>query len=1226
MKKLFGAILLVALSATHVSAQQDFSNQYLLKLRGAAVADGDLSTTCGSRIDIYVEYQHGPAQHVFGGEHGGGVLPFYVELFYNSNNKATRIITYGRSYSDGDWDDGCGGLKRGEGNSYTVLDTVTGYPVYRQTLNGKFIGYDFNQSWLSVDLQPLSKKSMGLTVVSEMRNNANQEFANDPDLAPQPPYTFSVWDFKVIEDYSLAIVDEAGNAEPLIWKTEERWNWLANESFSRQRTINYGTAPKLKSVKVHAYGDFLIVGYAPGMEGIPPFFLKESTADHELPIPSLPVPGTTTLPYILFPQAGSSNVTLTTRMYSLPIQYGPDDTYILPYDTANRVTILGPAWNAAPFYHWVYSTDGNTWKDLPAKFQGKHRLSISGYDLEGEDFMNNPVANRFFKLVVDGNGAESNILTLSGRISAPNIVNVVPLPDRCFDKERDGAFKITFSRPLLADRNGNREVLTILVRDLAANGANPSVPMVDVTLDATNSFTWPRGLQSDRQYEITLLDTYFGSNAYTGDRSKHYATLELIRPLPLSSVVTPSDVHCHGGADGKINLLARGGLGNYLFDYVRAETEDSVHLALGADTTAVALLLAPDTYFVRLRDVNGCGDRGGVKRVVIHQPAAPVRVGYSAITNPLGYGYTDGYIETIVTGGTAFPDKHYTVEWYDPTTLVPNALYNNAPLSEGYNVNLDSIGDGSYMLKAYDSQYALADPNHRAGCSVESEAFRVIQPPALAITMSEYHYVTCHGLNDGALLASAQGGVKMTGASPYQYEWLIEEDGAIRPITQADSIATALRAGTYRIRITDKNKVQKLSDTFFLVQPDVLSAQVTGTPVSCDSGINGTALATVQGGTLPYAYEWSDGSITPQIINLATGTYFVFVTDTRGCITTTSGHVPSPFPIQLDSVLRAPQCYGYANGAIDLTVAAGTAPYRYAWSTGATTEDVEGLTQGTYGIMVTDGNNCKSYHTYTLIDPAPVVMDLGGTRYLCNGQSYEADASRGEAGAQYQWTGPSGFTATSGSVTLTHAGTYHVRVTDEQGCDGEDNLELKQVTLDIQAEFVVSTQAFAATEITLLNISTTASDSVQWWASEPAAANYTLQEDKKAIVTFPNAGVYTLYMKAYRQGCEAVFSKKVTVLGTSFEAAPKTKSAFIETFIASPVPSDGAFAVTVTLQEVSSIHLRLISLGDNKVVDERTAQGSRAYRVPYTLDLAAGTYLLLLESADGNALLKVLIY
>jgi hypothetical protein len=179
--------------------------------------------------------------------------------------------------------------------------------------------------------------------------------------------------------------------------------------------------------------------------------------------------------------------------------------------------------------------------------------------------------------------------------------------------------------------------------------------------------------------------------------------------------------------------------------------------------------------------------------------------------------------------------------------------------------------------------------------------------------------------------------------------------------------------------------------------------------------------------------------------------------------------------------------------------------------------------------------------------------------------------------------------------------------------------------LDITAEFVVSTQGFSATDVTLLNISSTASDSVQWWTSDPLAEQFSLKEDSKAIVTFSQEGVYTLYMKAYRQGCEAAFSKTITVLGTSFGAKPPTASSFIETFTAAPVPSNGPFTVTVKMQETSTIHVRLIALGDNRIIDERTAQGSREYVLPYTINIAAGTYLLLLESANGSALLKVVI-
>ncbi len=937
------------------------------------------------------------------------------------------------------------------------------------------------------------------------------------------------------------------------------------------------------------------------------------------------VPDSRTFTYTAYAGAAPSQLTISTSTYSFPLKYGPDNTNILPYGPANKVTILGPAGNAPSFYHWIYSLDGVNWKDFPAQFQGKTRLSLSGYDLEGEAFMDNPVANRFIKLIVDCNGGESETLVLSGRISAPNITSVTPMPDRCYDTPWDGAFTISFSRPLLDDGNGNRERLTILVRDLATTNANAPDQIIDVTLDAQNSFTWPRRLQSDKRYEVTLLDTYLGTFGYTGDLQNHYANIELIRPLPVSSVVTSRAVHCYGGSDGQINLSAQGGVGNYRYDFTKA-TGELIPVSMGADVTSAIPLLSPGTYLVKVYDGNNCGDKDGQKSMTITQPAKALAISFTAVTDPRGFGYEDGYIETILTGATPLADNAYTIEWYNPTDLLPTTLQNNAPLAEGYQANLDSIGDGYYRLRAYDSQYSSAHPDHRAGCFAESELFHVIQPPPIVVIVNERHYVTCNGYNDGEIMASASGGVRLTtGALPYRYDWLLMVNGVPTPIPQNDSIATQLRSGDYRIRITDRNNVQKLSDVFTLVQPDLLQTQITGTPISCNAGMDGTASAAVQGGTAPYVYEWSEGSATPQINNLAAGTYFVFTTDIRGCTTTASGKVNSPFPVQVDSLLRAPQCFGYSNGGIDITVSAGTAPYQYQWSNGATTQDLDALTKGTYSVIITDGNNCKSYRSYTLEDPAAVTVELGGERFLCNDQRYEADATLGEP-AQYAWTGPEGFTATNGKVTISEEGTYHVTVTDADGCKGEDNLVVRKVVLDLDAEFIVSTQAFASEEVTLLNISSTPSDSVQWWTSAPATTSFTGQTSNKAMMIFPNEGIYTLYMKTFRQGCEAVFSKTITVLGTSFSTKPQEESSIIQDFSVAPNPSQGVFTVTVSLEEASSIRLRLISVGDNRVINELERQGSSDYEVPYSVNLAAGTYLLLLETSKGSDLRKVLVY
>src|SRR5439155_8377688 len=80
-------------------------------------------------------------------------------------------------------------------------------------------------------------------------------------------------------------------------------------------------------------------------------------------------------------------------------------------------------------------------------------------------------------------------------------------------------------------------------------------------------------------------------------------------------------------------------------------------------------------------------------------------------------------------------------------------------------------------------------------------------------------------------------------------------------------------------------------------------------------------------------------------------------------------------------------CNGGSDGAIDLSVSGGTAPYSYAWSNGATTQDLSGLAAGNYSVTVTDLRGCQGSTSVSIAQPAVLALSESHTAPACNGGS-----------------------------------------------------------------------------------------------------------------------------------------------------------------------------------------------------------------------------------------------
>ena len=89
-------------------------------------------------------------------------------------------------------------------------------------------------------------------------------------------------------------------------------------------------------------------------------------------------------------------------------------------------------------------------------------------------------------------------------------------------------------------------------------------------------------------------------------------------------------------------------------------------------------------------------------------------------------------------------------------------------------------------------------------------------------------------------------------------------------------------------------------------------------------------------------------------------------------------------PLALSAAVTHVPCFGGNDGAIDLTVSGGVAPYTFSWSTGASTEDVSGLTAGTYSVTVADANGCSVQLSVTVNQPAQVAPTEGKKVAVCH--------------------------------------------------------------------------------------------------------------------------------------------------------------------------------------------------------------------------------------------------
>lgn len=238
-----------------------------------------------------------------------------------------------------------------------------------------------------------------------------------------------------------------------------------------------------------------------------------------------------------------------------------------------------------------------------------------------------------------------------------------------------------------------------------------------------------------------------------------------------------------------------------------------------------------------------------------------------------------------------------------------------------------------------------------------------------------------------------------------------------------------------------------------------ITIKVNSTDPTCLDPSEGTIILEISGGSEPYDINWNNGATTQSLSGLSAGTYSFVVSDANGNVSNGEVTLGSPDELVVESTIIKPDCQGFSNGAIDLTVIGGTEPYSFAWSNGEITQNLEGLYAGTYSVHITDANGCSIIQYIPLYNETNIIINDEVTQPSCQlGTSGNINLTPSGGAEPYSYTWSNG--ATSSSIEGLTDGFYEVTIVDQNGCSYAKTYEIStNVGIDVYAS-ITKTNCF----------------------------------------------------------------------------------------------------------------------------------------------------------------------
>ena len=414
--------------------------------------------------------------------------------------------------------------------------------------------------------------------------------------------------------------------------------------------------------------------------------------------------------------------------------------------------------------------------------------------------------------------------------------------------------------------------------------------------------------------------------------------------------------------------------------------------------------LSAGTYYIKVIDSGGC--TATTNSVIIQDST---NLDYELfVVNDAGCNVNSGKIFINNINGT----PPYTYLWSNGETTS----------------SISGLTSGSYSVTVSDN----------SGCVVNKTA-EVLKVPLVGQAGVFVTQPACFGSN-GSI-----GIVLSGGTPPFFYSG---SNGTTSVTFDRDINFFGLGAGTFTYFVQDAGLCSFTGNVSLITPSSFNIVSITTTNSKCGNN-QGTLTVNVSNGSLPYVFSLvnSNGvnnSISSEIptqtfTQLASDTYTFSITDNSGCKYTNQYTILNEEVFTFDFDVTGTTC-SKNNGIVKIDVVGGTGPYVYELNgeskqSNSTTETFNSLPSGSYTVNVTDtGENCIQSSTLfvTTSDGVDFIYNSGNPT-LSNGGFIELFITTGKAPYTIEWSdnvnGQTGLL-----VTELSAGTYTVKVTDNNGC------------------------------------------------------------------------------------------------------------------------------------------------------------------------------------------------